>query len=215
MKTNTKTSLISPIIGIRLNKENAIQALKTILQFDTVEPTKFPDMDLERFYLMFMSNKQLTHKGADYTIAFHSFIPVYKSGVIVPMPYGADGSKPPYDYIFETKNKMIYTFEGECDGFLSNITRKVKVVYKPTLVIYLSKNDSTKPLEEQQYIATRCIENKCVLQIIVDDKLCYQYVGEPVFNGIVKEKTMKYIKHISADVLRVDVQDEDIKILEQ
>lgn len=203
----------TPIIGISLNKDNAIQALKTVLQSETVEPIKLPDPELERFYLMFMSNKLLTHKGSDYTIAFHSFIPVYKSGIIAEMPYSAGGSKPPYDYLFETKNKIIYTFEGEHDGLVSNKPRKVKVIYKPTLVIYLSKNDSTKPLEEQQYIATRCIENQCVLQIIVDDKLCYQYVGTPVFNEILKEKTMKYIKHISADVLKVDVKDDDIKIL--
>lgn len=211
MTTNNKTSMI----GVSLNKENALQALKTILKFDTIEPTKFPDMNWERFYLMFMSNKNLTHKGADYTIAFHSFIPVYKSGIIAEMPYSANGSKPPYDYIFGTKNKMVYTFEGYCDGHLTNTVRNVKVIYKPMLVIYLSKNDSTKPLEEQQYIATRCIENNCFLQIIVDDKLCYQYVGDAIFNDIVKEKIMNYIKHISTDFLRVDVNAEDIKLLEQ
>lgn len=217
MSTNNNTTQINKnqIIGVSLTKENSVQALRTILQFDTVVPTKFPDMDWERFYLMFMENKLITRTGADYTMAFHSFIPVYKSGVIKELPYNADGSKPPYDYIFETKNRILYTFEGECKGFLSNTARNVKVVYKPTLVVYLKKYDSTEPVEKQQYIVTRCIENKCVLQITVDDKLCYQYIGDSVFNDMVTEKTVNYIKHISADILRVDVKADDIKILEK
>ena len=207
---NNKTQ----IIGVSLTKENAIQALKTVLQYDTVEPTKFPDMNLESFYLMFMSNKHLTRKDAESTIAFHSFIPIYKSGLITTIPYNADGSKPPFDYIFETKSRILYTFEGEGTGFLSNTVRKVKIIYEPTLVIGFSKNDNTKPLEEQQYLHTHCFENMCRLQITVDDKLCYQYIGDTIFNDIVSEKTVNYIKHISTDILRVDVKTDDIKILE-
>jgi hypothetical protein len=217
MSTNNNTTQINKpqIIGVSLTKENAVQALRTILQSDTVVPTKFPDMDWERFYLMFMENKLITRTDVDYTMAFHSFIPVYKSGVIKELSYNADGSKPPYDYIFEIKNRILYIFEGECKGFLSNTARKVKVVYKPTLVIYFSKYEATEPLEKQQYIVTRCIENNCVLQITVDDKLCYQYIGDSVFNDMVTEKTVNYIKYISSDILRVDVKADDIKILEK
>lgn len=211
MTTNNNTTTM---IGVSLNKENALQSLKHILQFNTVEPQKFPDSGCERWYSMLMSNKRITRKDSDSVINFSSFIPIYKSGLIKSMPYNADGSKPPCDYIFETKNKMLYTFEGVCYG-LSDLDRNVKILYKPTLVIGFSKNDNTKPLEEQQYLHTHCFENMCRLQITIDDKLCYQYIGDAVFNDIIKEKTINYIKHISANILRCDVKMEDIKILER
>lgn len=207
----------TPIIGISLNTENVVKSLDAVLHFDTVEPKKYPDSEQEKHYLSFMSNKQITRKGSNASIYFGSFIPIYKSGLIKSTQGGSDGSKPKYEYIFETNNKMVYTFEGECNGLVSNKPRKVKVKYKPILIIGFSRSDNTKPLEEQQCLYTYCIENKCILIITVDDKMCYQYVGDPVptLNSLVKTKTTNYIKYISADVLNYDIKLSDINMLEQ